>query len=35
MMIDTIQNYYPERLGQCFLVNAPTVFKVCCTCDFN
>ena len=28
MMIDTIQNYYPERLGQCFLVNAPTVFKV-------
>lgn len=28
MMIDTIQNYYPERLGQCFIVNAPTVFKV-------
>lgn len=28
MMIDTIQNYYPERLGQCFLLNAPTVFKV-------
>jgi len=27
MMIDTIQNYYPERLGCCYLVNAPTVFK--------
>lgn len=28
MMIDTIQNFYPERLGAAYVVNAPTVFKV-------
>jgi len=28
MMIDTIQNCYPERLGAAYLLNAPTIFKM-------
>jgi hypothetical protein len=27
-MIDTVQNYYPERLGAAYLINAPAIFKV-------
>ncbi len=28
MMIEAIQNYYPERLGVAYLLHAPTIFKV-------
>lgn len=31
MMIEAIQNYYPERLGVAYLMNAPTIFKMAWT----